>query len=870
MGKKKTRKSDIVDELFEIIDKAESRSSRPENKQTEDWLGLVVRILDCLNCTDEGSDPVQDIVGLLKSFTGFESVDIRPRVGEGDAAIGRTESHSPAQSHLTSTKAGKGVDSNPETTPCIECMFTTIISGETDSSLPFFTERGSFWANSRSDCLSAISGKDLHGQCDDEGYESLALIPLRSDQELIGILELKDPHPNRLDLTMIQFLENIGASIGIAFARKHANEVLRDSEKKYQDLVEKERDIIYTVDDKGTITFANPAVERILGYRAEELIGKNFMALIPKEIHERTGADLQSLLKTGELIAETVLLDKEGRPHTVEHSSITIKKDDKVVGVRGVVRDITERKKAEEALHQRSHDLQKRVKELKCLYRIGNLLDTPDISLDEMVQRAALLIPPGWQYPGITCARIVLEGTERRTENFRKTAWRQSSDITAGGERYGSVEVDYLEERPELDEGPFLKEERNLIDAIAEQLGMFLERRRAEKEKERMEVQLRQAQKMEAVGRLAGGMAHDFNNLLTAIRGYSDLALMKLPRDGPACQDVEHVREASIRAAKLTEQLLLFSRPQPVVFKPLNLNKAISDLLKMLKRVIGEDFSIVTDLDPVLRTIHADAGHMEQIVINMVVNAKDAMSEGGEITIRTENVEVDKDYCRTHNYARPGEFVRISVLDTGVGMDEETLSHIFEPFFSTKERGKGTGLGLPVVYGIVKEHNGWIDVESTPGRGSCFMVYLPSNAERPKEERAEDDSTEARKGRGEWILVVEDEGGVRELAESVLAENGYVVSVASSVKEAIRIFIKERKDFALVFSDIVLPDGNGVELVERLVSAKPELRVLLASGYAEEIANWEALKVKRYHFLQKPYAVSELLRVIRELLDRKT
>ena len=371
---------------------------------------------------------------------------------------------------------------------------------------------------------------------------------------------------------------------------------------------------------------------------------------------------------------------------------------------------------------------------------------------------------------------------------------------------------------------------------------------------------------MEALGTLAGGVAHDFGNLLTAIRGYADLALMKAQQDDAVHPYLRNIREASTRAVSLTSQLLLFSRRERVTYKPLDLNRVVSDLLKMLDRLIGETYSMDVAVGSQLWSINGNIGNIEQLVMNLVVNARDAMPEGGQIVIRTENVEIDEKYCMTYGYARLGTFVCLSVRDYGIGMDSATIAHIFDPFFTTKG-SKGSGLGLSVVYGIVKQHEGWIDVKSTPGQGSCFMVYLPSSSEGPEEEGPEDGSTEALKGKGEWILVVEDEDSVRELAESVLAENGYVVSVASNVKEAIRIFIEERKDFALVFSDIVLPDGSGVELVERLVSEKPKLRVLLASGYAEEIENWHAFEEKGYRFLQKPYTLQNLLSVIRELLD---
>ncbi len=285
-----------------------------------------------------------------------------------------------------------------------------------------------------------------------------------------------------------------------------------------------------------------------------------------------------------------------------------------------------------------------------------------------------------------------------------------------------------------------LVEERTAeLRRINEQLQQEItERKQAEEEKEEIQAQLLHAQRMEAFGILAGEVAHDFNNLLTAIRGYSEVGLMGLPKGDSDYQDLfEEIHNISLRASDLTRQLLLFSRRQPVDSIPLDLNEVVSNLLKMLNRLVSENFSIISELTVALWTINADAGHIEQVIMNLVINARDAMPEGGEIIIRTENVYVDEDYCKTHSYARPGKFVCLSVKDVGVGMDSETMSRIFEPFFSTKGPGKGTGLGLSVAYGIIDQHEGWIDVESQLGHGSTFRIYLPAISPELEEEGRE-------------------------------------------------------------------------------------------------------------------------------------
>jgi len=352
-------------------------------------------------------------------------------------------------------------------------------------------------------------------------------------------------------------------------------------------------------------------------------------------------------------------------------------------------------------------------------------------------------------------------------------------------------------------------------------------------EMKRLEAQFQQSQKMEAIGILAGGVAHDFNNILQAIQGYTDISLLSVQEDNPLYRNLNEIRKASTRAASLTRQLLLFSRRQPMEFIPFNLNSIVDNLLKMLHRLIGEDITINTELDSELWTVQADAGNIEQVIMNLTVNARDAMPEGGKIIIKTENVHVDKKYCKTYTYAHPGKFVCLMIEDTGIGMDKKTIQRIFEPFFSTKGPGKGTGLGLSVVYGIVKQHEGWINVYSEPGQGSTLKVYLPAVSIKPEEETKKEISLEGLKGSGERILLVEDEEGVREFTTSALRENGYVVYDAANVEEALNIFDKESGNFGLIFSDVDLPGKTGLELVDQLLSHKPKLRVLMSSGYTD-------------------------------------
>jgi two-component system cell cycle sensor histidine kinase/response regulator CckA len=394
------------------------------------------------------------------------------------------------------------------------------------------------------------------------------------------------------------------------------------------------------------------------------------------------------------------------------------------------------------------------------------------------------------------------------------------------------------------------------------------ERKKAEEEREKMRAQLFQAQKMEAIGTLAGGVAHDFNNLMTAIQVSTDVAMMKASDGELANHELQEIREAALRASSLIRQLLLFSRKHLMEFTAININISVENLLRMLHRLIGEDIVIQTALPKDIQNIRADVGNIEQVIMNLALNARDAMPQGGELKIVTENVAFGMNIRHQIPEARGGHFVCLTVTDTGIGMDPETLSRIFEPFFTTKESHKGTGLGLSVVYGIVKQHEGWITVESQVGHGSTFKIYFPVAEEEVEMMESDHESVQMLKGRGEKILIVEDEDKVREFTARAIKKCGYQVFSARSVKEAIEVYDKEGC-FDLVFSDVVLADQTGIELADELIRRKPDIRVLLCSGYMDHKSQWPLIRQKGYAFIQKPYALSELLQAIKETAKRE-
>jgi nitrogen fixation/metabolism regulation signal transduction histidine kinase len=383
-----------------------------------------------------------------------------------------------------------------------------------------------------------------------------------------------------------------------------------------------------------------------------------------------------------------------------------------------------------------------------------------------------------------------------------------------------------------------------------------------------LEEQLHHSQKMDAIGRLAGGIAHDFNNLLTAINGYADLALDRASLDPGTRELIAEVLKAGKQAAALTRQLLAFGRRQVIERKRLDLNAIVESNAKILRRVIGEDVNLVTTLQAGLNSVKVDAGQIEQILMNLAVNARDAMPQGGKLTIETQNIRLDKSYADRHISVAPGDYVMIAVSDTGCGMDLATQSRIFEPFFTTKELGKGTGLGLSIVYAIVKQNEGDIWVYSEPGHGSSFKIYFPQILEEDELKPVSEMKVVFKPSRGsETILVVEDDARVRELICAVLQNEGYKTLSSQNGREAIDVCESQGSDIGLVITDTVMPEMSGPALVAHLIEKLPGIRFLQMSGYVDEAVLRHGYLDSGALFIQKPFRAADLLKRVREILD---
>ncbi|MEZ5098973.1 MAG: PAS domain S-box protein [Thermoleophilia bacterium] len=643
-----------------------------------------------------------------------------------------------------------------------------------------------------------------------------------------------------------------------------ARRQLAEAEERFRSLVESMPIVMY-IDEldeqRSTRTvYANQRIAEVTGYGPAEWIGTPGMferVLHPDdrawvvEAHERWYAD-----PTEPLVLEYRVLHRDGRTLWV-HDEVTAEVlEGLTTRVRGFWLDVTARREAEAALRaseERFRALIEHSTEVITVLDVNGtiLLESNAMELTFGHARGSLLDTPAFEL-------IHPDDVERVAEVF--------AEAILDPERVQQVEC-----RLRHGDGSYRDVEivgRNMLEHPAVR-GVVInardvtERREAERALEERDEQLRQSQKMEAVGRLAGGVAHDFNNLLTVISGNVDLVLEDIDEDDPIREDLDEVQAAAARAAELTRQLLAFSRKSMLQPRLLDLNLVVAELDRMLRRLIGEDVRLSTILGDELGTIRVDPSQIEQIVLNLAVNARDAMPQGGHLTIETRNVELDDAYASGHLGVTPGQYVLLAVSDTGLGMDAETLRHIFEPFFTTKAPGAGTGLGLATVHGIVEQSGGHVWVYSEPGRGTSFKLYFPRTDE-PARERAPAEPGHGAQV-GETVLVVEDEAPVRRLIVRLLAQEGYAVIEAANGQEALALL--ERDGVDLLLTDVVMPGGGGSALAESLRSSHPAVRVLFMSGYTDDAVVRHGILDPSMPFIEKPFTPNALLRRVRETLD---
>lgn len=667
----------------------------------------------------------------------------------------------------------------------------------------------------------------------------------------------KDGEPVYLEATVVALRSADGHIYGYLSInrdineRRQAEEALKESEDRYRDLVEHSRDLICTHDLDGLILSVNQVAVNAVGYDPEDFVNKRSIRdILAPEMRDQFDDYMIRIRRDGYATGLMVVQTRTGEKRVWEyHNTLRTEGVSKPV-VRGMAHDVTESKRTEKALREREEWFK---------------------GIFEGSRDAIFLVDATSRFVEVNQAACDLTGYSRQELLLMRIPdLHEEPDLKAFQEYFDSI----MNGQALTSEAMILRKDGGKVptefsNRMITFRGMTVMHTTARdvSDRKRLEERLQRLERMEAIGRLAGGVAHDFNNLLTAILGYSELLLARLKPDDPSRRDIEEIEKAGRRAASLTSQLLAFSRKQVIQPRVFNLNTVVMDMRNMLQRLVGDSIELITDLDPVIGSVRADPGQIEQVLTNLAVNARDAMADGGVLIIETARVSPDSIAVEERRAMRKGSYVMLAVTDTGKGMDQETQSHIFEPFFTTKEMGKGTGLGLSTAYGIVQQSDGYIWVDSDIDRGTTFRIYLPQVGESA-EEKIQPDSLAQSFAGSETILLVEDEEVVRKLALHILRLNGYTVLEAADAAEALSVEAEYKDAIHLLITDMVMPKMGGLELSQRLLALRPVMKVIYMSGYTDNAVIQNRTLEAGASFIQKPFSPTALLQTVRSMLSQ--
>ena len=970
-------------------------------RRVDEERALTTEVLHLIQTARTRDELLRSVLMRLKTWSGCEAVGIRLRQGE-DFPYFQTSGFPARFLRLENSLCQLGrqgeIVRDADLNPVLDCMCGNILQGRTDPGKPFFTPGGSFWSNSTTELLATTSEADrqarTRNRCNGEGYESVALIPLRAGGETFGLIQLNDKRKDRFSLEKINLLERLAGNVAsylanitaederqklfnqwqlalraarmgwwhydpvgkistwdqryreifgvegfqgpnseilkiihpddlpgvwkaveaaldpkdpqsywaqyrvrqpdgawlwveahglaafegqgearraVSFAgtvaditqRMQAQEALQRSMEQFRAIFENAPEGMALIDEQRCFLKVNPRLCQMLGYEPGELLGRSFNQFTHPD-DRQAGRERWEELISGRASAnraEKRYLHKSGRVIWIYISNSSLRnRDGELQYVLSHIYDISERKKTEEALRLSEEKFAKAFKHSPLWVAITTMEEGRFIDVNETFLRVS-----GY-------AREEVIGLTAQDLGLRLDPAEREAMLALLGEQ-GSVRN--LEVKRRVRSGQVLDMllsaeilpmpgEVALVVVLAD----ITELKKAQREREELGAQLRQAQKMEAVGTLAGGIAHDFNNILAAIRGYTELAQDPTSTKDETQEFLGQILTATTRAQKLVRQILTFSRKAEVHTRTVDLNRHVAETVELIRHTIPRMVDLELDLADNLKPIEGDPGQLEQIVLNLATNARDAMPSGGRLSISTKNVFWGPEYGQEFFQARPGEYVRLEVADTGQGMSQEVLAQIFDPFFTTKAAGKGTGLGLSTVYGIVKSHGGFINCASQPGQGSSFKVYFPA-LQAPDNAREVSGEAKAEEiaGGSETILMVDDEEPLRKLGSRLLSRKGYRVITANSGEEALEEYRKNPSGIDLVVLDLSMPGMGGWACLRELLDLDPEAKVLVASGYSSEGVLGDALQAGAAGYIAKPFQLAKMMESIRRVLD---